>query len=80
MRTPLHNDEFDEFLQNGVEGHRMYPADQIWRNIQKEIHGDGRWPALTYISIFIISALVFSTLMVKPEDRLHQNHCRLSCI
>ena len=51
----------------------MYPADQIWRNIQKEIHGDGRWPALTYISIFIITALVISTLMVKPEERLQKN-------
>ena len=51
----------------------MYPADQIWRNIQKEIHGDGKWPALTYISIFIITALVISTLMVKPEERLQKN-------
>ncbi len=73
MRDPLHYNEFEDFLQKQVSNHRMYPADQIWRNIQKEIHGEGRWPALTYISIFIISALAFCTLMVKPEERLHKN-------
>ncbi len=73
MTNLQHNDEFESFLYKQVKDHRMYPADQIWRNIQKEIHGEGRWPALTYISIFIITALVISTLMVKPEERLHKN-------
>ncbi len=73
MRNSLHNDEFEHFLQEQADNHRMYPADKIWRNIQKEIHGEGRWPALTYISIGIITALVISTLMVKPEERLQKN-------
>ena len=73
MRDSLHNNEFEDFLHKQVSNHRMYPADQIWRNIQKEIHGEGKWPALTYISIFIITALSVCTLMVKPEERLHKN-------
>ncbi len=73
MSNPLHTNELETFLQKQVSNHRMYPADKIWRNIQKEIHGEGRWPALTFVSIFIITALVVSTLMVKPEDRLHKN-------
>jgi len=73
MKNPLHKDELEEFLQYQVNNHRMYPSDQIWRNIQTGLHGEGKWPALTYISIFIITALVVSTLMVKPEDRLTKN-------
>ncbi len=74
MRNPLHNDEeLESFLHKQVADHRMYPSDQLWRNIQKELHGEGRWPALTYISIFIIAALSVCTMMVKPEDRLHKN-------
>ena len=73
MKKPLHKDDFENYLQHQVGNHRMYPSDQVWRNIQKEIHGEGKWPALTYISIFIITALVISTLMVKPEERLEKN-------
>lgn len=74
MRNPLHNDDdLESFLHKQVADHRMYPSDQLWRNIQKELHGEGRWPALTYISIFIIAALSVCTMMVKPEDRLHKN-------
>lgn len=73
MSNPLHNNDLEYFLQKQAANHRMYPADHIWRNIQKEIHGEGRWPALTFVSLFIISALVVCTLMVKPEERLHKN-------
>ncbi len=73
MSNPLHTNDLEIFLQKEAGNHRMYPADKIWRNIQKEIHGEGRWPALTFVSIFIISALVVCTLMVKPEERMHKN-------
>ncbi len=59
----MYQDELEEFLQDEVKDHRMYPSDQIWRNIQNEVHGPQTWPALTFISIFIISALTVATLI-----------------
>ena len=73
MSTPLHNDELEDFLRQQANDHRMYPSDKLWRNIQLTIHGETRWPALTYISIFIIAALVVTTLLIKPEERLKKN-------
>jgi len=59
----MYQDELEEFLQDEVKDHRMYPSDQIWRNIQTEVHGPQTWPALSFISLFIISALTFATLI-----------------
>jgi len=73
MRSPLYNDELEDFLRQQADEHRMYPSDKLWRNIQLTIHGETRWPALTYISIFIIAALVTTTLLMKPEERLKKN-------
>ncbi len=67
MRDPIYNDDFENYLQNQVNKHRIYPSDNIWRNIQQEIHGYGKWPALTAITIFVISALVVGTFLVKPQ-------------
>jgi hypothetical protein len=73
MRTPLYNDELEDFLRQQADDHRMYPSDKLWRNIQLTLHGETRWPALTYISIFIIASLVASTLLMKPEERMKKN-------
>jgi hypothetical protein len=70
MRSPLHNDDFEFYLQQQAKQHRMYPSDQLWRNIQNQLHEKGRWPALTFISIIIITLLVIGTLLIKPADRL----------
>lgn len=74
MRDPLYKDEFELYLQEQAGKHRMYPSDHVWRSIQDTLHEKGRWPALTFIFLFIISLLVVGTLLVKPEDHLHYIH------
>lgn len=65
MDNNFYQDEFEQFLQDEVKQHRMYPSDHIWKNIRTEIHGNSAWPALTFISLFIISALTVSTLLIN---------------
>jgi hypothetical protein len=67
MRSPLNIDDFESFLEEEVNQHRMYPSDHVWRNIQGEVHGYKKWPALTVITLFVISALVAGTLLLKPS-------------
>ena len=57
------DDELEQFLQDEVKQHRMYPSDHIWKNIRTELHGYKAWPALTFISLFIITALTITTLL-----------------
>ena len=70
MREPMYHDDFEHYLQEQVKQHRVYPSDQIWRNIQVNLHGEKRWPALTFISIFIIAALTITTLFIKPAKKV----------
>jgi hypothetical protein len=71
MRDPLYKDDFESFLEKQVDKHRMYASDRVWRNIQDTLHEKGRWPALTFIFLFITTLLVLGTLLVKPEEHLH---------
>ncbi len=57
------DDEFEQFLQDEVKQHRMYPSDHVWNNIRTEMHGYRSWPALTFISVFIITTLTLSTVL-----------------
>ncbi|HWB26917.1 MAG TPA: hypothetical protein VG738_15645 [Chitinophagaceae bacterium] len=69
MKNPLDRDDFEIFLEEEVNQHRMYPSDHVWRNIQQEIHGYKKWPALTVITLFVISALVVGTVLIKPQHQ-----------
>jgi hypothetical protein len=69
MDNNVNQDEFEQFLQDEVKQHRMYPSDHIWKNIRTEIHGYKAWPALTFISLFIITALTISTLLNNHPDK-----------
>lgn len=70
MKNPLDRDDFEFYLEQEVNQHRMYPSDHIWRNIQQDIHGYKKWPALTVITLFVISALVVGTILIKPQRQL----------
>lgn len=69
MSNDFYQDEFEQFLQEEVKQHRMYPSDHIWKNIRTELHGYKAWPALTFISLFIITALTISTVLNNHPDK-----------
>lgn len=67
----MYQDEFEQFLQDEVKQHRMYPSDHVWNNIRTELHGYRSWPALTFISVFVITALTLSTVLNTQQKNVH---------
>lgn len=59
--------EFEQFLQEELKDHRMYPEDEVWKNIRTHLHGNPAWPALTVISLLVIFGLTVSTLLIAPS-------------
>lgn len=68
MENQKYQDEFEQFLHDEVKQHRMYPSDRVWTNIRTELHGHRSWPALTFISLFIITALTLSTVLSTQQN------------
>ena len=66
MHDSNYRDEFEEYLQEQVGEHRMYPSDRVWKNIRGKVNTQKKWPALSVFTVLIISALVIGTLMNKP--------------
>jgi len=66
-RKYYQDNEFEQFLQEELKDHRMYPADDAWKNIRTQLHGNPAWPALTVISLLVIVSLTISTLLITPS-------------
>ncbi|MES2776353.1 MAG: hypothetical protein V4722_19410 [Bacteroidota bacterium] len=63
-------EDFEQFLKNQTDKHRMYPSDQIWRNINQQLHGNSRWPALTFAAILTGALLTAGLIFLHPDKDL----------
>ncbi|MDB5247355.1 MAG: hypothetical protein JWQ40_1749 [Segetibacter sp.] len=70
MEDNFTKDEFEEFLQDQVRNHRMYPKDTVWRDINKKLHGDKKWPALTIAASALLSVTVMITVYFTPKPNI----------
>ncbi len=70
MDDKLYQDDFEEFLQNQVRNHRMYPNDTVWRKINKELHGDKNWPALTIAAFVVLIATIAVSVYFSPKPNI----------
>lgn len=70
QREDLHFDEFETFLQNQVKSHRLYPSENIWQSIDRELHGERQWPLLTFIGFVALVSIVFLSISYQPNKTL----------
>ncbi len=50
--------EFEEYLQKQVNGYRMYPNNQSWRNINNQLHSKAKLTFATVACLFVIMLLL----------------------
>lgn len=67
MEDNFTQNNFEDFLKDQVKNHRMYPNDAVWRDIQKKLHGDKKWPALTIAAFAILSATIAISVYFTPK-------------
>src|SRR3954452_12983832 len=70
MEDNFNQNDFEEFLQDQVRNHRMYPSDAIWREIDKKLHGEKRWPALTIAASMLFTATVLLCIYFTPQPNI----------
>lgn len=71
MSGQFNIDDLEEFIQREADKHRMYPNNQVWQNINEELHGRNRWPALTFTSTLICLFLIFGFIFFNPNKELN---------
>lgn len=67
MEDNFNQNDFEEFLKEQVKNHRMYPTDAVWRDINKKLHGDKKWPALTIAAFALLSATIAISVYFTPK-------------
>jgi len=70
MKNNFNLDELDDFLSESAEQHRMYPSDKVWRNIDHELHGSKRWPALTFCAVLTVAIITAGLILIHPDKNL----------
>ncbi|HSC53795.1 MAG TPA: outer membrane beta-barrel protein [Phnomibacter sp.] len=70
MKRKLYQDELEDFLSASAEDLRMYPSSRVWHNIDNKIHGEKKWPALTFAAFLIGAISLAGLILMKPDKDL----------
>jgi hypothetical protein len=68
MKQRFDLDDFESFLSEQAEQHRMYPSDRVWSGIRENLHANEKWPSLTFTAI-LTTALIAITLTIFYPNR-----------
>lgn len=60
------SDEFESFLQEKANEHKLYPSDKVWSAIQQKINRPKRWPFVALTLLFVGLGLI--TSIVEPAN------------
>ncbi|MCA0396483.1 MAG: hypothetical protein LCH51_03710 [Bacteroidetes bacterium] len=66
----LNDEDFDQFLKENADLHKMIPSDRVWANIKRHQHGDNR--RVIYICLFLLVAGSLLWLTVNPPASYHR--------
>lgn len=67
------NNSFESLLQDEAKNFRAFPSDHVWENIRFNIHGNNKWPALSFLFVTIVLALTIVTIFNYPPDKFLLN-------
>lgn len=56
-----HMDEFEDFLQQNADMHKLYPSDKIWSGIQQQLQPKPKWTYL-FVAVVFLSLGVAGTV------------------
>ena len=60
------SDEFESFLQEKANEHKLYPSDKVWPAIQQKINRPKRWPFVALTLLFVGLGLI--TSIIEPAN------------
>jgi hypothetical protein len=59
MEQQFFEDEFEQFLRENADQHRMYPSDGVWTNIYRNLHSGRRRIALGAMLMLVLSGIIW---------------------
>jgi hypothetical protein len=70
MRQRFDLDDFESFLSEQAEQHRMYPSDRVWSGIRENLHAKEKWPSLTFTAILTTTLIAITLTIFYPNRAL----------
>lgn len=68
MEQQFFEDEFEQFLRENADQHRMYPSDGVWTNIYRRFHPGKRRTMIAILLLLVLSGIYWlATHTVLPN-------------
>lgn len=71
MDGKINDKEFERFLKENADNHRLYPSEAIWNNIHNRLHTRKRWYVVG-LSLLFLTAFTVTAVMLTDQGSSHK--------
>lgn len=72
MNRQINNDDFEIFLRESANQHRMYPSEKVWNGVHGSLHTHRKWYAFTALGMLLLlgsfTSLLYFNTSSKPKQ------------
>src|SRR5215510_12726860 len=62
------NNEFERFLKENADQHRMYPSAKVWSGVYNALHTRRKWYGLGIVLLLLTGSLVTVLVTRSPKE------------
>ncbi len=73
METKYNNDNFEQFLKETSDQHRMYPSENVWKRIYTVLHPPKRWYGVGFLLLALSAGFVTVMMLLNTNSSDKQN-------
>lgn len=68
MESNYRNREFEQFLKENADQHRMFPSEKVWKNIHATLHTRKKWYAAGLAALLFLTGTAVTLIMVNAPS------------
>lgn len=68
MESNYRNREFEQFLKENADQHRMFPSENVWKNIHGTLHTRRKWYAAGLAALLFLTGTAVTLVMVNSPS------------
>jgi len=68
MESNYRNREFEQFLKENADQHRMFPSENVWKNIHGALHTRRKWYAAGLAALLLLTGTAVTLVMVNSPS------------
>ncbi|MEI9946794.1 MAG: hypothetical protein WDN26_21555 [Chitinophagaceae bacterium] len=65
MESNFRNSDFEEYVKQNADQHRMFPSEKVWKNVHNALHTKRKWYGMGLAALLLLTGTAVTLVMIS---------------